>query len=210
MSWPLQGASTGAADNRLVNGSRWFIRAERAVPLAAGRPGLLVSRVGGDGIRLDSSLRAAWRTDAMTPAGIAQLASDEGEELFPFDDSTGGRIMRGPSGGNVTIGIGRNLSSSGITAAEVQVLFANDIAWCEATLEVSGLGVLRNSQPVWWDVLVMVEFNTGDAMGFHQMLSAMEAGNASEAADQLLASSAARELPTRYSRMATAIRAGSW
>ena len=47
----------------------------------------------------------------------AQLVIDEGDRNFPYDDATGRTLIRGDTlKGNITVGIGRNISGIGISA----------------------------------------------------------------------------------------------
>jgi GH24 family phage-related lysozyme (muramidase) len=143
----------------------------------------------------------------MTPAGLAQLKADEGTRAHLYDDKTGQPVTRLPSGGNPTIGIGRNLGSRDLAPDEIDLLFTNDVAREERAL-LAVMPWLPNINPVWFDVLVNQTFNVGSP--FHHMCAAMQAGDAAEARAQLLDSAAARELPDRYGRLADAITAGVW
>lgn len=56
-----------------------------------------------------------------------ELREDEGVRLRPYDDATGSIIRVLPTGGNLTIGIGRNLSGRGLSSDEVDHLLRNDL-----------------------------------------------------------------------------------
>ncbi len=146
----------------------------------------------------------------MTPAGQTQLISDEGERLIVYNDETGLSITQHSlaGSGTPTIGVGRNLSV-GITQAESRYLLANDIAKREAEL-LASFPWLAKVNPVWFDVVLMVEFNTGNVRGWPKMLAYMQSQDAGDAARELLDSAAARELTARYTRMALAITKGAW
>jgi len=144
----------------------------------------------------------------MTPKGAAQLQSDEGKRNFVYDDKTG-VPLRLVSGGNPTIAYGRNLASRGLTDAECLVLFNNDINAITNSIYTQ-LPWAQNIPPVWLDVMIMVEYNTGDVFEFQEMLDCMENGDAQGASEQLLNSRAAMELPERYARMSNAILANAW
>ena len=63
-----------------------------------------------------------------------ELLGDEGERLFVYDDATGRPVGKGSTLiGNPTIGVGRCLSTRGITRAESRALLGNDeaAAWSE-------------------------------------------------------------------------------
>jgi lysozyme len=145
----------------------------------------------------------------MTPDGLARLQQDEGLRCQPYDDRSGVAIKLGPQGGKVTIGYGRNLTDRPLTGAEASWLLQNDLAemWSDLTNQTAWLATLPG---VWQDVVLMVQYNTGEALAFHQMLSAMQNGDAQTAAAELMNSRAARELPARYGRMRDAILAGTW
>ena len=142
----------------------------------------------------------------MTPGGIARLKLDEGFRGFPYDDATGQPVS---AGGNVTVLYGCNLSSSPFTEAEGDLILQYRLQQNRDVL-VGPLFWLPTVPPVWQDVVEMVQFNTGKVLQFVHMLAAMQAGDGPTAADELLDSRAARELPARYGRMAGAIRNRSW
>ena len=57
----------------------------------------------------------------------AQLVIDEGDRNFPYDDATGRTLIRGDTlKGNITVGIGRNISGIGISADEKALMYSND------------------------------------------------------------------------------------
>jgi GH24 family phage-related lysozyme (muramidase) len=147
----------------------------------------------------------------MTPEGKAQLISDEGMRLQVYWDNTGETIKADNENGRPTIGIGRNVGSSGpgITEDEAVFLFSNDILKREAKI-INALPWIVNIPPVWRDVLTMVDFNTGNVLLWEATLAAMKAGESDEAAEALMSSKAAEQLPARYGRMAAAIRNKSW
>ena len=143
----------------------------------------------------------------MTPQGLQRLIQDEGSRAQPYDDKTGLTIHLGPAGGNVTIGVGRNLTARPLTQAEIEYLLQNDLAEDWAYL-LKYEPELVNLPPVWQDVVEMVDFNTGNALGFPKMIAAMLAGDAETAAQECAVSNP--RLAERYGRMQAAIRAGSW
>lgn len=145
----------------------------------------------------------------MTPQGKARLVLDEGTQLKVYDDETGFPVVKLPSGGNPTIGIGRNLSGRGITYTEALYLFSNDIATIEAKLNAT-YNWLASIPPVWFDVLVMIEFNTGNIASWPNLLAAMRNGDTNKAHTELMNSSAARQLPSRYARMGNALLYRVW
>jgi hypothetical protein len=145
----------------------------------------------------------------MTPEGKKQLMEDEGCRAFVYDDATGRPIKRGPAGGYPTIGYGRNLATHGLSAAEMELLLDNDLASVWASL-VSHDAWIDKLNPVYQDVIIMVQYNTGDVYAFADMLAAFERNAPQNAAFELLNSHAAKQLPERYKRMADAIKNGYW
>src|SRR5271156_6752678 len=62
-----------------------------------------------------------------------QLRRDEAEKQFAYDDATGKTLLKGDTlKGNLTAGVGRNLTAKGLSAKERDFLLANDIQ--EATV----------------------------------------------------------------------------
>lgn len=148
----------------------------------------------------------------MTPAGLARLKLDEGCVLYVYDDVSGKPISLGSGGGVPTIGYGRNLRDSGISQAEADLLFANDVTECETDLltDYPWMATWLTPPTVTGDVVTMVQYNTGAARLFVDMLEAIHAKNEVAAAVALLDSDAARRLNDRYERMAAALVRGSW
>lgn len=143
----------------------------------------------------------------MTPSGQSRLILDEGIKLKLYDDATGLDVIKLPSGGFPTIGIGRNLSGRGLTTDEVMYLFSNDIVEAEHRLANTVLGFI-NFPPIWQDVVVMVDFNTGNVLSFKHMLAAMKSGDAKTASSNCNVTN--KVLATRYTRMAQAILNNHW
>jgi Phage lysozyme len=145
----------------------------------------------------------------MTPEGKTRLINDEGCILYVYDDATELPIKKLPTGGNPTVGIGRNLASRGITSAEAMFLLNNDIA-VEETKLTAAISWFATIHPVWQDALIMISFNTGNVLSWLRLLQAMENGDAALASNQVLDSGAARELPARYGRIAKAVADRAW
>jgi lysozyme len=136
----------------------------------------------------------------MTPEGRLQLHADEGSRSRAYVDVTG----------NVSIGVGRNLTGKGLADSEIAMLLSNDIRDAETALAgYTWFGVI---EPVRLDVCAMMVFNLG-ATGFasyRHMQAALAAGDWQGAADQLWDSGAARLLETRYRRFWWAMVTASW
>jgi hypothetical protein len=141
----------------------------------------------------------------LTPPGLARLKLDEGLRCFPYDDATGLPVR---ASGNVTLAYGLNLSGWPLEDDEAAWLLTTRLAknWTRHLLPV--LPWLPEVNPVWQDVVEMVQYNTGHVLGFPRMLAAMRAGNAEAAAGECAVTDP--RLAARYARMANAIVAASW
>lgn len=106
---------------------------------------------------------------------VGQVARHEGVRLGPYDDGHG----------NITIGIGRNLTGNGISRAEAYMMLDNDIH--EAELDLRKIFIR-------WDeyeearrhALIDMRINLGPGRfrGFKNMITAVKASMWSEAADE--------------------------
>jgi len=130
-----------------------------------------------------------------------QLIRDEGLRLHPYTDTVG----------KITIGVGRNLTDVGITAAEAQMLLSNDIAVASARLEdafpwASGLDYVRRS------ALINMAFNMGigGLSKFPKFLAAMQAADWKAARNEMLNSLWASQVGARAQRLAIQIETGEW
>lgn len=56
-----------------------------------------------------------------------QLTLDEADRRKPYDDSTGLEVKTLPTGGNLTIGVGRNLFAKPLSDAVVNLMLKEDI-----------------------------------------------------------------------------------
>lgn len=137
------------------------------------------------------------------------LTLHEGLRLHAYDDATGKTLNRGDTlTGNLTIGIGRNLSGNGLTKREVTSLFKNDVQsarkkarrykWFEALNEV------RQS------VILSLLFNMGSIDSFKKMRAAMSVKNYELASIELLDSRYAEQVGDRAIVLADYLRTGSW
>ena len=128
-----------------------------------------------------------------------ELMFDEGKDLKPYRDTTG----------HITIGIGRNLDAVGISDEECQLMFKNDVN-----------RVIQNLDRAipWWTTLpdpvarglcnMTFNLGLGGVLQFKTTLSHLRAHQFEDAADSLLHSLAARQLPNRYGRIAALFRQG--
>lgn len=130
-----------------------------------------------------------------------QLREHEGMRRKPYHDSVSGKL---------TIGVGRNLDDVGITEDEAEVLLDNDIvvAWRGCQRVVPGFDVLDEARQ---HALMDMAFNLGETRlsGFKKMLAAVEAREWDRAADEMLASTWAKQVGRRAEALATMMRSGS-
>lgn len=147
----------------------------------------------------------------MNTQKLAQdLMDDEDIRVFAYDDETGKALQPGQTlKGNLTIGIGRNLTANGLRQDEISYLLQNDIA------EV--LIGLEQALP-WWPqlddvrqrVLANMAFNMGVAglLEFKTTLRLVRDRQYAEAARQMLASKWAKQVPSRAAKLAERMRLG--
>lgn len=148
--------------------------------------------------------------DALANQITQELRADEGVRTWPYDDATGSTIRVLPTGGNLTIGIGRNLSARPLSPDEVDYLLRNDLRLCyQAAKQVfpdfdsytqnrraALLGLLFNLGP-------------GTFVTFKNTIRAIREGRWADAATNLLASRWATQIqPSRRDRVVKQIREG--
>lgn len=139
-------------------------------------------------------------TDLELKPLIKMLVIDEGYKQFAYDDATG-EPVKAPKG-FLTIGIGLNIQATGLTYDEAVYLCTNRVRIFENNLAslkfYSGLSLNRQY------VLINLAFNLGfgGLMEFHKMMAALEKFDFEVAASELLDSSACKQLPGRYHRLA--------
>lgn len=141
-----------------------------------------------------------------------QLRRDEDERQFPYDDATGKTLLKGDAlSGNLTGGIGRNLSAKGFSQKERDFLLANDIADAAVALEANWPWAMALDDARKGAMLNLV-FNMGSRKlsDFVNFLGAMKAGDWPDAKTQLLDSAADHEEPERIARLALQIESGFW
>jgi lysozyme len=112
-------------------------------------------------------------------------------------------------GGKLTIGVGRNLESNGISRSEAMLLLYNDIARVDGELAANVPFLTQLSQ-----ARQLVLFNMCFALGlprflgFKKMLAALGAGDYPLAAEELLDSKWSREVGHRAVNLAEQLRRG--
>lgn len=138
----------------------------------------------------------------MTPTDVrGQLIRDEGVRLRPYPDTEG----------KLTIGIGRCLSTKGISAKEAQMLFENDLGDVAADVEhtLPWSGALDDARRA---VLLNMAFNLGmtGLLGFQKMLHAAQGGEYALAAREMRNSTWAAQVGDRAERLALQMEDGQW
>lgn len=121
------------------------------------------------------------------------LVHHEGLRLKPYLDTTN----------KWTIGVGRNLSDSGISEDEAYYLLNHDVQRVSRELDQS-LPWWRELSEVRRNVMVSMAFNLGitGLLGFREMLSAVEDGDYSGAARHMLGSRWAAQVGRRALELA--------
>ena len=139
--------------------------------------------------------------DAMDRRLEALLRLHEGERLKPYTDTTG----------HLTIGVGRNLTDMGITAAESEMLLRTDVARtreavCRAWPWVEQLDPVRQA------VVLDMAFNLGvkGLSQFKRTLALLQKGRWEAAADAMLDSLWAQQVGGRAQRLAQMVRTMNW
>ena len=130
-----------------------------------------------------------------------QLIRDEGKVLTPYRDSMG----------LLTIGVGHNLDAHGISDEVCDLLLTEDIARVEAGLRVR-LPWARKLGDVRYAVVANMAFNLGlgGLMQFRKALAAMQAGDWTTAAAEMLDSRWAGQVGARATRLARQMETGEW
>lgn len=127
-----------------------------------------------------------------------QLMRDEGIALTPYVDTVG----------KITIGIGRNLTDKGISAAEADFLFDRDL---NETLEACArFPWFDGLDPVRQCVIANMCFNLGPTRlrTFTNTLAMIRRGDYEDAATQMLKSKWAHQVKGRAIRLSEMMRTG--
>ena len=128
---------------------------------------------------------------------LKEIKRDEGLRYYPCRDSEGDLI----------IGCGRGLSTHGINENEAEHLLLNDIEYAEVSVQA-----YFSEYDEWpsdaQHVVCAVTFNLGVPVfrGFEKCIKALREQDWETAADELLRSQVAKELPARYERYAEKLR----
>lgn len=132
-----------------------------------------------------------------------KLIDHEGLKHYAYTDSFG----------NITIGVGRNLSknSQGLSTEEIIILLNNDILRCRNQL--SNFEWYSSCDPIRQDVLTELCFNVGYSgfMKFKNLISNVTQKNWNDSSQDLLASSWANQVgEVRSKDMANRLRTGMY
>ena len=137
------------------------------------------------------------------PELVALITKHEGRRLLPYTDSVG----------KLTIGVGRNLTDTGISMAECDLMLANDLeiaahqaAGVVGDLVFSALSAPRQA------ALIDMAFNIGAQRLslFTKLLAAIHLGNWQAAHDEALNSKWASEVGSRAQDVASMLLTGQW
>jgi lysozyme len=127
------------------------------------------------------------------------LVKHEGVRLYPYQDTTG----------HWTIGIGRNLTDSGLYQNEPYMMLDNDINYFTSKLE-SILPYFNKLDEVRKIVLVDMCFNLGikGLLKFKDMLDAIRKKDWERAAKEIIDSLASKQTKNRYAELASMMKTG--
>jgi lysozyme len=130
-----------------------------------------------------------------------QLKRDEGWKHHIYVDTVGKH----------SIGCGRNLDDVGLSDEEIQHLLENDVAHARMSLD-RNLGWWHSLSDARQGVLLNLCFNLGVVrlLGFHNMLTALQAGDYAGASGQLLNSAYAHQVGDRAVRLARQLETDQW
>lgn len=129
-----------------------------------------------------------------------QLILHEGLRLKPYRDTIKGHL---------TIGVGRNLDTTGITRDEAIHLLRNDLVRVRRELSAA-LPFFTRLSPIRRQVLIDMAFNLGTQglLKFKKMLAAIDRGDYEIASIEMLSSKWATQVGKRAQRLALMIRLG--
>lgn len=131
----------------------------------------------------------------------SQLIRDEGLRLLPYVDTTG----------NITIGVGRNLTRNGITQKEAMILLEDDINTIKslATRQWPWISTLSEPRKA---VLFNMAFNmgVGGLITFIHFLDYVKEGMYDKASQAMLQSLWAKQVGERATRLSQQMESGEW
>lgn len=132
---------------------------------------------------------------------LAQLlVKHEGLKLKPYKDTKG----------ILTIGVGRNLESVGLSQEEALMLLSNDINRVKSELEP--LEWFRTLDFVRQDVMLNMAFNMGTSklLRFKKMIEAIKLRQWKTASEEMLASQWAEQVGSRAQQLAWMMSSGQY
>ncbi|MCB1719381.1 MAG: glycoside hydrolase family protein, partial [Candidatus Competibacteraceae bacterium] len=122
--------------------------------------------------------------------------------LLPYRDTVG----------KLTIGIGRNIEDKGITIQEAVMLLKNDIKEIGDTLsKYQWFSNLQANSPR-QAIIISMAFNMGigGLLNFRKMIQCLEAKDYTGAAEEMLNSKWAAQVPNRAKRHSEIMKSGKW
>lgn len=131
----------------------------------------------------------------------SQLIRDEGLRLLPYVDTTG----------NITIGVGRNLTRNGITQKEAMILLEDDINTIKSLVTRQWPWISTLSEPR-KAVLFNMAFNmgVGGLITFIHFLDYVKEGMYDKASQAMLQSLWAKQVGERATRLSQQMESGEW
>lgn len=127
----------------------------------------------------------------MLELALQQIRKEEGLRLTPYLDTVG----------KLTIGYGRNLDDRGISLEEAESMLARDVR--ETVEEISHYPWFKNLSPRRQAALVNLHFNVGrqSFSHFYRMIAALAVGDWQGAANEVINSRYATQVPNRAQRI---------
>lgn len=138
------------------------------------------------------------------------IGRHEGKRLRAYDDATGEELRPGYTlKGWPTIGVGRNLADPGISEAEAEVLFGNDVSRAMRVAQAFAGEAWQRMDERRKAVLVDMAFNLGNRLArFIRLQAALRANDWNAAAREMLDSRWARQVGRRAEELAAIMREG--
>lgn len=141
------------------------------------------------------------------------LIEDEGLKQFPYLDCCGKHWKKCScqEKGNLTIGVGRNLDSLGLSENEVAGLLSNDVKRVTALIERNFPWFQKISTPRRVVIISMV-FNMGidGFKEFKKLIKCIESGDFYSACKEMLNSKWAGQVKGRATRLALIMKTGQF
>lgn len=138
-----------------------------------------------------------------------EIVEDEADRRWPYDDRTGRQILSLPSGGNLTIGVGRNLFGKPLSKSVVDLMFKEDI---NEALEIClniflGFDTFTQKRK---HALINMAFNLGHVRLslFKKMIAAIKTGDWEIAANEAKDSEWYNQIGNRAKRIVEDLRNG--